>query len=283
MADGQVLDEPVRERSVSGPGGLLFPTVEVEVPAGLVRLIDSDCHAFQPERAASDCTGRQGPPDDRPVTELTYMARYPPAYYVVVGWALRAGVAAGLDGPSAVLLARAVSGAWAVGALFAAAILLRRVMAPAAVLASVLLATAPLTLFVSAAVNPNGVEVAVTVLASAAVVVLRAGAASGAPCHRPAMLALALAAPVVALVRPTSWCGSACSWQRCCFLSGCPRAGSACRRVACRSRSPRGSSPVPRPGSRGWPGRQVVAGWAGPTRSPSPGGSSHRRNGCCWS
>jgi hypothetical protein len=108
---------------------------------------------FADEKSIAACFGFQGSSRDTDV--VTYAAEQPPAYHAVVG------IASWVRGPGAgtVYVMRFLT-ALMTGAFLATAITaLRRATAPLLLAAGLLLAVTPMVLFMSSAVNPNGVEI----------------------------------------------------------------------------------------------------------------------------
>jgi hypothetical protein len=127
----------------------------VQAPEIYERASGPPCFALQ--KGVASCFGLEGSSRDTDV--LTYVARQPPAYYAVVGIVslIRA------PGAGTVYLMRILT-ALMTGAFVATAITaLRRPAAPALIAAGLALAVTPMVLFMSSAVNPNGVEIAASI------------------------------------------------------------------------------------------------------------------------
>ena len=211
MASGDAWTPEVVQKNLgSEENPVLVPSVPVEVPDTLMAIIDHRCYSFNSAQPAYDCAADLAAAGSTgSTTELTYMARYPPSYYLPAGLVLRAGLAAGLDGPAALVLLRVLSGLWGVALLAAAMAVLRRHVDQLRVVVTTVLAVPPLAMFIGSAVNPNGAEVAYAVLVAAAVVSIRTDVVLERAPSRSAVAALAVAAPLLALVRPLSvaWLG----------------------------------------------------------------------------
>ena len=137
------------------------PLTFYDVPDGLIP--DPACYRFDTSVTVECRTTAASP-------AATAATRYPPPFYVVTGLGMRAALGAGVSPDGALLVARAISALLA-GSLFVGAVgaasYLRRSLA-----GMVLIVTTPMAFFLSASVNPNGVEIA----AAIAVAVLLAAA-----------------------------------------------------------------------------------------------------------
>lgn len=143
---GELLGEPTRV------GGAL----RVRVPRGIAESRDYPCFAFNASVAAN-CRKADSDPsdDDETVAVSTSAGTYNPVYYAVVGLPTLV-----LSGDKALYAMRAVS-AFLVAVLWALGITaLARVPRARWVRLAALGAVTPMTFFLGAAVNPNGVEVA---------------------------------------------------------------------------------------------------------------------------
>ncbi|GIH13967.1 DUF2142 domain-containing protein [Rugosimonospora africana] len=139
---GQVAPAPVAASHGSGA----FQTV----PKGLVR---TNCWAYDQTKSAACATSPSA--DRTPVTVPTGAGRYNPVFYALVGWPLRLW-----PGWPGVLLARLICAA-ASAALFAGAFVSAMRWSRFRLLAVGLVAVAtPMTLQMSSAVNPSGLEIA---------------------------------------------------------------------------------------------------------------------------
>lgn len=171
------------------------------------------CLLGHPEQSAA-CS----PPlarSHRPVVTGTFMGRYPPAYYFVVGLPSRWAVS-----PFGVRLMRLASAALT-AALLASAVATARSARSPGLRVGVALAATPMVLFLGGSVNPNGVEAAAAVGLWVSVVALRR---RGTGVEVPAVARrAAVAAAVLANARPLgpAWvaavlavAGVAAGWPR---------------------------------------------------------------------
>lgn len=139
-----------RYREVTPAPGL--PSSEVRVPRLFADSIYTpQCYIFQPQVPASCADLPEGRDE---VRGLTYVGRYPPLYYLVVGlpslvWESNAGVYA-MRLVSAAICSLFLAGAMAI------ALRSRRRLLPVAVA----IATTPTVIHLAGVVNPNGLEVA---------------------------------------------------------------------------------------------------------------------------
>lgn len=157
-----------------------------------------ECYAFKPTTTA-DCA----PPfagSDETADVFTTANRYPPLFYVAVGWAGRVSA-----GPLGVHLMR-ITGALLCAAMLAASVrALSRIIDPRLALAGTLVAATPMVLFLAGSVNSNGLEACAAIAVwSTLLTVLRWGDRHNGPIPRPLIVQLALVASVLALVRPVS-------------------------------------------------------------------------------
>jgi hypothetical protein len=142
------------------------PRTSVDVPAGLVP--SPGCYAFKPDVPAACTTTLDGG------TYSTYMVRYPPLYYGVIGASLRIAMAVGFDGATAAGIARMVSVLISI-TLLAPALALAWSRARRLVPALIVLLT-PMTLFMVGAINPSGTEITAAMTVGTALVVLAGSA-----------------------------------------------------------------------------------------------------------
>ncbi|MCW2709570.1 MAG: putative rane protein [Frankiales bacterium] len=175
-----------------GRGEQVGPITRVSLPAGFTEISAFPrCFAFKPRRSAA-CT----PPvtaHGGPAVEVgTTAGRYPPAYYALTG--LPTLVVQGVASDRA---ARVVSG------LLCALLLAAAITWCAGDLAAlaVLFAVTPMVLFLSAVVNPSGVEVAAAVASWAALIRL---VRDQGPVRRKQLLALTAVLSALVLARPIS-------------------------------------------------------------------------------
>lgn len=164
-ATGQTL--PRHERTTTD--SLKRTADVVEVPQQLTRYMEPGCFAHKD--IVASCV--VPPSGSGTVTVTTYMTRYPPLYYAVIGTGMRILFAVGLSGVQVLLAARIASGILSLGTLaIAGAILLRRFHA-VGVVAALAAATVPLEYFLASSINPNGLEIALAGLLAALVVATR--------------------------------------------------------------------------------------------------------------
>nr|WP_255519079.1 DUF2142 domain-containing protein [Kitasatospora sp. SID7827] len=157
-ARGEIAPEPTA--AANGTGAFQH------VPAGLVR---DNCWAFR-AGVSADCAKAPGG-DDHLVEVGTRAGRYNPLYYVLVG-----GPAALWPSWSGVLLSRLVSCALSAAFLAAAATACVRWSRHRLMAAGVLVAATPMVLHLSAALNPNGLEIAASLALFTALVPAALGA-----------------------------------------------------------------------------------------------------------
>jgi hypothetical protein len=175
-----------------GRGEQLGPITHVSLPAGFTEISAFPrCFAFRPRRNAScapPVTAHAGPA----VEIATTAGRYPPTYYALTGLPTlvfpgvasdrAARVVSGLL--CALLLAAAIT--WCAGDLAALA---------------VLFAVTPMVLFLTAVVNPSGVEVAAAVASWAALIRL---VREQGPVRRTQLVSLTAVLSALVLARPIS-------------------------------------------------------------------------------
>lgn len=114
------------------------------------------CYVFRSEQPAS-CAPEPGGSTEMTET-LTSAGRYPPAFYVVVGWP--SAVLGADSGVPLMRLTSAVICAALLGAAFAA---LRRLVRPDVAFVAIALAAVPVLHLLAGSINPNGVEVAAAI------------------------------------------------------------------------------------------------------------------------
>lgn len=141
---GQVL--PVEVASPRGP----IPSLEV--PEILARTMLSSCYgrADESARCVEPLEG-----STRSVTALTYAGRYPPLYYLLIGWP-------SLFFPSAtgVHLMRLMSAAISAAFLASAFASARAATKSSCLVVGLAVAVTPMVLFLAGSVNPSGLEIA---------------------------------------------------------------------------------------------------------------------------
>jgi hypothetical protein len=143
-------------------------TVEVpEVFAGLSFKIG--CFQFKPTVPAGCEQPVTGPPQNVPIQ--TYVGRYPPFYYALVGLPTLAFISA-----KGICAARLVSGALSAAMLALAVSSLRRCRGAPLVAAGLALAVIPMALYLASVVNPSGLEIASAIAAWTAAMALAAQA-----------------------------------------------------------------------------------------------------------
>lgn len=208
VVTGQVL--PGQERLSTGADGAT--KVEVTVPPGLVEMETVTCYAFDVS-ATPTCGPAEIDPNlvdpNGDVHRFSYMTRYPPLYYGLVGAVLRAGDLVGLGGADTLVLARVASAVLCVALVAAAVALLARRFGAVATTVAVAVVAIPAAWSHSAAVNPNGFEIASAVLLAACVAAVRADARAHGHVGRGLQVALVVAAVCLAWARPLSlvWAG----------------------------------------------------------------------------
>jgi len=140
---------------VDPPGGYFDLITGVEAPAYYAHAFDATKCFIDDTREAADCAPDFRADDTSSARLTTWIGRYPPAYYFVVG--LPSLVA---DGSAAVLGMRVV-GAVLAAAFFALGLTsLRSTPRPTPLLAAGMLAVTPTALFFAGVVNSSGLEIA---------------------------------------------------------------------------------------------------------------------------
>jgi hypothetical protein len=161
LVRGQLLGKPM-----TGAPAALRGTVIVEVPQVFTSLAnDIGCFQFQNAVPAS-CQHPLNPSTADFATE-TYVGRYSPFYYALVGVPTLVSPSGG-----GVYGARLVSGALSAAMLALALTSLRRCRGLPLLAAGLALAVTPMVLYLAATVNPNGLEVAAAVSAWTAAMAL---------------------------------------------------------------------------------------------------------------
>jgi hypothetical protein len=141
-------------RAMAGAPADLPGAVVVKVPDVFVDLAnDVGCFQFKPMVPA----GCQQPVAGAPVevTAETYVGRYPPLYYAVVGLPTLA-----FPNAAGMYLARFTGGALAAALLALAVVMLRRCRGAPLVGAGMAVAVTPMSLYLASVVNPSGLEIA---------------------------------------------------------------------------------------------------------------------------
>ena len=185
LVRGQLLGTPLPHPSHAQES---MTTVEVpEVFAGLSFKIG--CFQFKPTVPAGCELPVTGSPQN--VRIQTYVGRYPPFYYALVGLPTLAFVSA-----KGIYAARLVSGALSAAMLALAVRSLRRCRGAPLVAAGLALAVTPMVLYLASVVNPSGLEIASTISAWTAAMAL----ASQAPEDVSPYSVGALGVPIVVLI-----------------------------------------------------------------------------------
>lgn len=195
------------------------PQAAVRLPSALFDYPAVGCYRWQ---SAETVTCPPTPVDGTWSDAESYMVRYPPLYYAVIGTVLRAGMHLGLSGAATLVAARVVSGVLgSVLLLLAARALCSRFPAGAA-LPATLAASSPVAVHLIAAINPNGFEVAAAVAAAAMLVAVRKDVEDGRHVRVSTRVALVSSVVLLAGARPLS-----VAWAGLLVLLLIPRAGSA--------------------------------------------------------
>jgi Predicted membrane protein (DUF2142) len=189
------------EHLVSTPGG---PAVTaVQMPQSLLQYPPPGCYAFHQEQPVAQCSPI--PSDNQQSVGVTSnMSRYPPLFYSVEGTVMRAATAVGLSGPRVLYSARLTAAVLSWLAVAFGVFLLSRRFPARVVLLAALLGLPATAWFLSASINPNGLEVTAAFLLAAAVLSVRVDFAGGIR-SRAAVLAVPLGTLLLALTRPLSW------------------------------------------------------------------------------
>lgn len=167
VARGQILG-----KSAPGRGR---PDTAVRVPRAYdVMGARIGCWVHDPETTPS-CAGRF-PGTSPDVDTTTYVGRYNPVYYAVVGLPSRLS-----SGASGVYLMRILSAAVGAGLLTMAVLAAMRSKRPPLALLGVALCLTPMVCFLAGTVNPNGLEVAASVCLWTAGILVLDGGSPGRP------------------------------------------------------------------------------------------------------
>ena len=168
----------------------------VEAPQVFSRLAnDVGCFQFKNAIPAS-CQGPLGG-SKKDVPVFTYVGRYPPLYYAIVGLPTLVFVS-----PTGIYMARLVSGALSAALLALAVTSLRRCRGAPLLAAGLALAITPMVLYLAAVVNPSGLEIASAVSAWAAAMAIASQRSE--ELSASAVAALGISAVVLILTRPLS-------------------------------------------------------------------------------
>jgi hypothetical protein len=201
VATGQTLPGTERVRVKDG-----VPDVTVAMPSALLDYPDPECYWFK--AATPAYCGPDLPPGTGTET-TTYMVRYPPLYYAVVGTVIRFGMWAGMSGLATLTLTRVLSALLCVAVVAGASALLFTRYASRAVATAALVACTPMVVWLFGTINPNGFEVAAAIASAAAVVAVRHDAARGRVVRPWLQIVLVVSLLVLAFSRPLSvaWAG----------------------------------------------------------------------------
>ncbi|HTW07948.1 MAG TPA: DUF2142 domain-containing protein [Acidimicrobiales bacterium] len=191
LVRGQLVGTPVPHAS-----NALKSTVSVEAPQVFARLAnDVGCFQFKPDVTAHCQGSLAGSPHD--VAVYTYVGRYPPLYYGLVGLPTLVVVS-----PTGIYLARVVSAALSAAMLALAVTSLRRCQGAPLLGAGLALAVTPMALYLAAVINPSGLEISSAISAWTAAMALASRGPEGTD---NAMLAtLAISAVTLLLTRALS-------------------------------------------------------------------------------
>lgn len=142
-------------------------------------------------------------------TTISMMAKYPLAYYAVIGGVLRLGLGLGLNGFSTLFLASLTSAMLSFGALLVSAALLGRRFNRVAAAGAVAATAIPLSQFLFATINPNGWEISGLMLLASLVICVRHDLAEYGRASFHLQISLVLLTFVVGWTRPLSvaWAG----------------------------------------------------------------------------
>lgn len=208
VATGQVLPGGEQLRTLANG----TTKVEVTVPPALMQMENPSCYAFDTSATAICGVSPFDPTVVDPNGDVhvwTYMTRYPPLYYGLLGSALRVGAALDVDGPTLLVLGRVASGLLSVLMVSVAASMLRRRFGAVPVVVALAVAVVPSVWAHAAAINPNGFETASAVLLAAAVACVRVDARRAGVVRIPTQIALLVTVAALAWARPLSvvWAG----------------------------------------------------------------------------
>lgn len=131
--------------------------ITIEMPSALEDHPDVRCYAFKTDEPS--CANDYQGVDDSLITTSSYMTRYPPVYYGIVGLAMRALLALGVSGEVTLLTARVLSGVVSGLVVLGAARLLSKRFGIGAASVAVAAVMTPQFLFISGSINPNGFEI----------------------------------------------------------------------------------------------------------------------------
>jgi len=194
-ATGQTLPGLVHEETIEGRTFTM-----VRYPAALEDFPSPECYQF--DSTATPCAAESH--GQGMVSGTSGMTRYPIAYYIPVGAVLWLGTAAGLGGPVTLVLARIVSGLLSVLVLALAAVVLGRRFDRRPIAVAMALCMVPMTWFLFASINPNGLEISAAMLLAAVVCCLRHDAMAGTRLGRDVLWLFPIAILVLGMTRPLS-------------------------------------------------------------------------------
>jgi Predicted membrane protein (DUF2142) len=175
----------------------------VELPQKLLQYPAPSCYWRHQEKPVNRCS--RIPADNlHLVTQTSNMTRYPPLFYAVEGAELRTATALDLSGSRVLYGARLSAAVLSLlTAGFGVFLLARRFPAQVVALAT-LLALPPMAWFMTASVNPNGLEITAAFLLAAGVLAVRVDHDTGVR-SLTAILAVPLGILLLAWTRPLSW------------------------------------------------------------------------------
>jgi hypothetical protein len=191
LVRGQLVGQPIAHAPAA-----LKSTVTVEAPQVFARLAnDVGCFQFKPNVTAHCQGSLAGSPQD--VAVYTYVGRYQPLYYALVGLPTLVVVS-----PGGMYLARLVSGALAAAMLALAVTSLRRCRGAPLLGAGLALAITPMALYLAAVINPSGLEIASAI--SAWVAAMAVASVPAESVSRSAVAVLGVSGAVLILTRALS-------------------------------------------------------------------------------
>ena len=175
-----------------------YLTTIYEIPAVWAQASSfRQCFAFQPDITA-DCSPPFAGSESISGADST-AGHYPPSFYALVGWGGRASA-----GPTGLYLMR-ITNAIACGLLLTMGVrALFRIIEPRLALVGVLVAVTPMVSFLTGAVNPNGIEICAAIAVWCTLLAILRIGDGAAPIPRVLAVQFAVAAAVVATVRPLS-------------------------------------------------------------------------------
>jgi len=165
------------------------PRTNYVVPPGLIP--EPGCYVFRPGVSA----GCAGASEANPYA--SYMTRYPPPYYFVVGAALRLSLNAGLDPVQAGFAGRMAGAIISLSILIPAGVAVT--MRDRRVLPYLIATLVPMSLFMINTINPSGVEISAAIGMAVALGVLARNPSAG------ARFLLLYSATWLAWTRPVGW------------------------------------------------------------------------------